>query len=104
MEHQANGIKPGGATPKKDNAPDRANGGGAEEHIRINDLDFPTGQRPGKAFEALRAAFALRGHTLRRSDASDGPVTYWAERWGLVKHLPTIDAARRFLEQIGGRL
>jgi hypothetical protein len=70
----------------------------------INDLDFRTGQRPDKAFETLRAAFALRGHTLHWTDPTDGPVTFWAERWGLVKHLPTIDAARRFLEQIGGRL
>lgn len=70
----------------------------------INHLDFSIGQRPGKAFETLRAAFALRGHTLHRTDPNDGQVTFWAERWGLVKHLPTIDTARRFLEQIGGRL
>ena len=69
----------------------------------INDFDFPTRQRPGKAFETLRAAFALCGHTLHRIDPTDGLVTFLAERWGLVKHLPTIDAAQRFLEQIGGR-
>lgn len=38
------------------------------------------------------------------TDPNDGTVTYWAARWGLVRYLPTIDAARRFLEQIGGRL
>jgi len=70
----------------------------------INDLDFPTGQRPGKAFETLRAAFALQGHTLHRTDPTDGPVTYWAERWGLVRHLPTLHDAALFLAQIGGRL
>ena len=70
----------------------------------INDLDFPTGERNDKVFSTLRAGYALKGHSLHRTDPKDGPVTYWAERWGLVRHLPTIDAARRFLEQIGGRL
>lgn len=69
-----------------------------------NNSDCPTSERTNKAFLTLRAAFALCGHTLRRTDPEDGPVTFWAERWGLVKYLPTIDAARRFLEQIGGRL
>ena len=57
-----------------------------------------------KVFHSLRAAFALHGHALHRTDPHDGAVTYWAERWGLVRYLPTIDTARRFLEQIGGRL
>ena len=57
-----------------------------------------------KVFYSLRAAFALHGHALHRTDPTDGTVTYWAERWGMVRYLPTIDAARRFLEQIGGWL
>lgn len=70
----------------------------------INDSDCPTSERNDKAFSTLRAAFALKGQTLHRTHPADGPVSYWAERWGLVRHLPTIDAARRFLEQIGGRV
>ncbi len=70
----------------------------------INDLDFPIVQRPGKAFETLRAAFALRGHTLHRSDPADGQVTYWAERWGVGRYLPTLHDVALFLAQIGGRL
>lgn len=70
----------------------------------INGLDFHTSERDDKAFSTLRAAYAMKGHTLHRTDPADGPVTYRAERWGLVRHLPTIGAARRFLEQIGGRL
>ncbi len=70
----------------------------------INSPNFPTSARNDKAFSSLRAAFALKGHALHRTDPADGTVTYWAERWGLVRHLPTSDAARRFLEQIGGRL
>ena len=57
-----------------------------------------------KTFATLRAEFAMRGHSLHRTDPSDGAVTYWAERWGLVRYLPTIDTVRQFLEQIGGRL
>ncbi|WP_342128529.1 hypothetical protein [Hydrogenophaga sp. OTU3427] len=70
----------------------------------INDLNFPISERNDKAFSPLRAAYAMKGQALHRTDPKDGPVSYWAERWGLVRHLPTIDAARRFLEQIGGRL
>ncbi|WP_143435774.1 hypothetical protein [Hydrogenophaga sp. IBVHS2] len=70
----------------------------------INDLDFPTGERADKAFSTLRAAYALRGHALHRTDPADGEVTYWAERWGLVRHLPTLHDAAQFLAQIGGRL
>lgn len=69
-----------------------------------NDLDYPTGQRPSKVFENLRAAYALRGHTLHRSNPADGPEMFWAERWGMVKSLPTVEEAQRFLEKIGGRL
>ena len=70
----------------------------------INDLNFPTTERNDKAFSTLRAAFAMKGHTLHRTDPADGPVSYWAERWGLVRHLPTLHDAALFLAQIGGRL
>ncbi len=55
-----------------------------------------------KQFTTMQALFALRGHTLHRTNPSDGPQTYFAERWGLVRYLPTLDDARRFLAQIGG--
>lgn len=77
------------------------------------DANYPAGQRdtriasdqvdPGnKAFVTLRAQFALRGHALYRTSTVDGAVTYYAERWGQVRHLPTLDDAKRFLVQIGG--
>ncbi|MDO8775182.1 MAG: hypothetical protein Q7K57_42050 [Burkholderiaceae bacterium] len=73
-------------------------------HTDTNGADFLTADEQGKEFATLAAGFALAGHALHRSDPKDGSVTYWAERWGLVRYLPTIDAARRFLDQIGGRL
>jgi hypothetical protein len=57
-----------------------------------------------KTFQSLRAAYALQGHALHQTDSQVGPVEYWAERWGLVRYLPTLDAVRRFLDSIGGRL
>ena len=73
-------------------------------HTDTTGADFPMPDTQGKAFATLAAGYALAGHALHRSDPKDGTVTYWAERWGLVRYLPTIDAARQFLEQIGGRL
>ena len=73
-------------------------------HTDPANVNFPTTDAQGKAFATLAAGYALAGHALHRSDPTDGAVTYWAERWGLVRYLPTIDAARQFLEQIGGRL
>ncbi|PKO32967.1 MAG: hypothetical protein CVU36_01465 [Betaproteobacteria bacterium HGW-Betaproteobacteria-9] len=70
----------------------------------INKSDFPTAPVQNKVFSSLQDDFALKGHDLQRTNPAKGQVTYWAERWGLVQHLPTIDAVRRFLEQIGGRL
>ena len=55
-----------------------------------------------KQFATLRAQFAMQGHTLLRTSPIDGAVTYYAQRWGLVRNLPTLDDARRFLAQIGG--
>ena len=67
-----------------------------------NDLNFPTGQREGKAFATLAARFALAGHTLTRSNPADGAVIYYAGRWGLSRALANLDAAAQFLTQIGG--
>jgi hypothetical protein len=55
-----------------------------------------------KRFETLRARFAIAGHCLHRTQPSDGAVTLFATRWGLVRELPTIEDAEKFLAQIGG--
>jgi hypothetical protein len=64
----------------------------------------PSPARIDKGFDSLHADFALNSHTLHCSGPKYGTVSYWAERWGLVRYLPTIDTARQFLEQTGGRL
>lgn len=57
-----------------------------------------------KRFATLQAKFALHGHTLRQSGPSDGPgpVSYMAERWGMVRHLRTPADADKFLIRVGG--
>ncbi len=57
-----------------------------------------------KRFSSLQAQFALHGHALRRSGPNEGSgaVSYLCERWGLVRELPTLNDAQRFLEWIGG--
>lgn len=79
-------------------------GGGNPTAGAINGLNSPTGQSPRKDFETLRAAFALNDHTLHRSDPADGPVTSWAERWGLWRYLLTLHDLALFLARIGGRV
>ena len=73
-------------------------------HTDTTGANFRTPDAQGKEFATLAAGFALAGHALHSTDSKDGSVTYWAERWGLIRYLPTIDAARRFLDQVGGRL
>lgn len=55
-------------------------------------------------FNTLRSAFAQQGHRLHSIAAPGGTTTYWAERWGLVRYLPSLHDAALFLAQIGGRL
>ena len=78
--------------PPNKNAPELAGSKGA---IQKSD---------GADFTALQAAFAQRGHRLNHVTNPDGTATYWAERWGLVRYLPTLHDAALFLAQIWGRL
>ena len=78
-------------TPNK-NAPELAGSKGAQSIAT------------GKHIHALRSAFAQQGHHLHSIAAPDGTTTYWAERWGLVRYLPSLHDAALFLAQIGGRL
>ena len=65
-----------------------------------NDLDYTTGQRGGKAFATLAARFALAGYQLTRTDPHDGPVSYHAARYGLVRCLPELSNARLLLADL----
>ena len=67
-----------------------------------DNLNFPTGQRAGKAFATLAARFAFAGQTLTHSNSADGAVLYYAGRWGLSRALHDLNAAAQFLVTIGG--
>ena len=76
-------------------------------HPTAGDTDTPTvakAQATDKAFPRLRAAFALKGHRLHRRAEHGSAETFWVERWGLVRYLPSLHDAALFLAQIGGRL
>lgn len=51
-------------------------------------------------FIATREEF----NALHSVKSKDGTTIYWAERWGLVRYLPSLHDAALFLAQIGGRL
>ena len=70
-----------------------------------DDQPVPNSPDIDKVFHSLWAADAWYSHMLQRcTDPNDDAVTYWAERWGLVRYLPTLDDAEKFLAQIGGSL
>ena len=59
-------------------------------------------QAKATRLDALRAQFALAGHTLVASTRSDGTPCLVATRWGLTRELADLDEAQAFLRQIGG--
>lgn len=54
-----------------------------------------------KRFAMLAAQFALAGHALIKSGPG-ASAPFYATRWGFLKPLPSLNAAARFLREIGG--
>ncbi len=74
----------------------------------MQDIKMTGGSGPAtpdidKAFSTLRARLACAGHALSRTDASDGPCSYFVSRWGMVRELRTLDDVQHFAEQCGVR-
>jgi hypothetical protein len=55
-----------------------------------------------KRVSTLRAAAALAGYQIARTDPADGPVRYFAIRWGLVRELGGLIAAETFARAAEG--
>lgn len=55
-----------------------------------------------KAFQTLRARLALAGHTLSRTEATDGSCSYFVSRWGMVRELRDLQAVEAFAKKAGG--
>jgi hypothetical protein len=86
-------------TSKK--APDAANVGGpsgTETQYLISEQITDNGKR----FATLRAHLALKGYSLHRTAAGDGPVRFYVTRWGKARELRDLAAVTRFLAQVGG--
>lgn len=102
-----NGQRPGIVTPAQEKA-----AGAATPATAIKNLQsvgsVSTAEKignPEKHFATLRAQFARQGHRFECTFHGDSKEpTYYAERWGLVRWLPTLHDAAMFLVQIGGRL
>lgn len=68
----------------------------------VNDLDYPTGKRPSKSFQALQEAFALLGFTLHRTDPTLATPVYFVERHGLARLLLSLRDSSSFLKELKG--
>lgn len=88
-------------TPTSEKAPDAANVGGPVQ-TETQCLIFKPCADDGKRFATLRAHLALKGYSLSRTAASDGPVCFYVTRWSMARELASLDAVARFLDQVGG--
>lgn len=87
-------------TPTSEKAPDAANvGGPAKSGTQC--LIFEQTAEDGQRFATLRAHLALKGYSLHRTAADDGPVCSYVTRWGMARELRDLAAVTRFLEQVG---
>lgn len=88
-------------TPTSEKAPDAANVGGPVQ----TKTQCPIFEQPnddGKRFATLRAHLALKGYSLHRTAADDGPVCFYVTRWGMARELRDLAAVAQFLEQVAG--
>lgn len=87
-------------TRTKEKAPDAANVEGPVQ-TETQCLIFEQPADYCKRFATLRAQLALKGHSLSRTHADDGPVCFHVNRWGMVRELRDIAAVRAFAQQVG---
>jgi hypothetical protein len=59
-------------------------------------------QDDAKRISTLRAAAALAGYQIARTDPADGPVRYFATRWNIARELGDLGQAEHFIQVLGG--
>lgn len=69
------------------------------QHHTTNDLDYPTGHRPGKATAALKAQFSRAGHLVHDGGNDDYIVVQ--KNWGHSRHCRDYAALVGFGRQLG---
>lgn len=73
-------------------------------HAVIADAVMSNAKPSNKRFADLAAQFAMKGWQFWRSDATDGPVRYFASRWGhITEPMPDLVDAERFLARVEGK-
>jgi len=88
-------------TPNSKQAPDAANvGGPAKTETQCHIFEQPADA--DKRFATQRAHLALKGYSLHRTAADDGPVCFYVTRWGMARELRDLAAVAQFLAQVGG--
>ena len=88
-------------TPTSERAPDAAIVGGPVQ-TETQCLIFEQPTDDGKRFTTLRAHIALKGYSLQRTAADDGPVCFYVTRLGMSRELRGLAAVAQFLDQVGG--
>ena len=77
-------------------------GGLSSAATKLHGLNCGTNEATDKIVKQLQQAFAEHGHRLTRTLNHDGTVSLFAACGMYERELRNLDAARRFLEQIGG--
>lgn len=91
-------VAPAGLNTQKESAQATQAAQSREQNEHRNSA---TGAGADKAFLTLRALLALKGYSLSRTHADDGPVCFHVNRWGMVRDLRDIAAVRAFAQQVG---
>ncbi len=71
---------------------------GFQKHT-ANEFDYPTGQRPGKALETLRAKFAMRGYLVHEGGNDDYIVV--KSDWCMSRHCKDFAELQAFARKLG---
>ena len=66
-------------------------------YTTTNDLDYATGQRPGKAIATQIAELALAGHTVHQLQCGDFLVC----KWGYSHYAQDFQALQAFAQKLG---
>ena len=74
----------------------------AQSREQNEQANIATGASADKAFHTQRAHLALMGYSLHRTEADDGPVSFYVTRCGLTNEMRDLVAVARFLAQVGG--
>jgi hypothetical protein len=89
----ADAVAPAGLNAQKEPAP-------AAQAAQSREQNEPRNSATGAS--ADKAPLALKGYSLHRTAADDGPTCFYVTRCGIARELRDLVAVARFLDQVGG--